>query len=303
VPTDTTRRRGARRLRLAFMPTSTFEPNTRLVDPRRPRRPPTTFLLLGFLGALAGQLAAAFFFHGGETFGGSYAFTLCALGGFVFPIFQRNRKEIWDLHTTPARANAFLARDLTLIFLGIALAYLVLPLVWGVPGYVETFRGVGQQIGDRYGTGLNGLCFDDPLPTFLANARVLLVFYLVGAIFRHLGVLFVIIVNASHWGVVLAAAFAGTLVHGEHQWFTTGLALALLLCPHLLLEMTSYVAGAMAGVFTGRALARYRLGSRPVYEVGRWVLLLLVTGMVLLAFAALVEGLVVRRLYHLVTGG
>lgn len=287
-PEDPSRRHWRLRT-LARLPLSAFDADAD-VDITVPRPWWPTWLLLGFLAALVGQGAGWWFFRGHDTFNGALLFTLCALAGLIYPVFQRNSKEIWSGQVPPGTANLWLMRDMGLLFSGITLGFLATTVTVGAAAYQAEFPAGGTLIDLRR---LAWTSFDfAPLKDILANnLRVFLVFLLVGLLFRYVGILFIVIVNAAHWGVVLGAAACGTLQFGRGGWIDA-IALLATVAPHLALELAAYVLAGMAGIFLNRGLMRYTVTSRHFTTVATASLQITVLGLALVIAAAVAEVLI-----------
>ncbi len=280
------RREGARSSRSsASLPVSSFDTGHQ-VTLDDPRTHWAVWLACGIGAALIGQAAAWWFFHAAETFGGAMMFSLALLAGMIHPLFQRNAQEIWTRSLSADRANAFLARDLLVLFLGLILGYGLLPLAMGAESYASTFSGIARFVDARR---IHLLSFDHGrvVDILANNLRVFLVFFLIGLLFRYVGTLIVVVYNAATWGVVFAAALSGSLDRGA------GLAEAAVflaaVTPHLMVETLAYLLAAMAGIFLSRGALRYRWTSERFLSVGAAVLRLAGLGAVLVATAAILE--------------
>ena len=272
----------------AQLPISSFDAEVS-IDLDQPRTAWFIWLGLGVGFSLVGQGAAWWFFHSTDTFGGALMFTIAALAGFVFPLFQRNAKEIWCRRLTPLQANLRLLADLLLLFAGLMIGFFALPLVVGPTAYAVTFSGIARFVDVRRAS-LGSFAFGETGWILLANLRVALVFFLVGLLFRYVGTLIVVVWNASTWGIVFAAALAGSLTVGE-SGIWAGLRLGAVVLPHLVVETVAYLCAAMAGIFLSKALQRYRWTGERFETVGRAVLTLLAVAAMLVFVAALLEGL------------
>jgi uncharacterized membrane protein SpoIIM required for sporulation len=284
-PEDPSRRHWRIRT-LARLPLSAFDSDAD-VDISVPRPWWPTWLVIGFLAALVGQGAGWWFFRGHDTFNGALLFTLCALAGLIYPVFQRNSKEIWSGQVAPGLANLWLMRDMGLLFAGILTGFLAASAAIGANAYQAEFPAGGTLIDLRR---LAWTTFDfAPLKDILANnLRVFLVFLLVGLTFRYVGILFIVIVNAAHWGVVLGAAAGGTLQYGHGGWLDAAM-LLLVITPHLALELAAYVLAGMTGIFLNRGLMRYTITSRHFTTVATASLQIAVLGAALVICAAFAE--------------
>ena len=263
---------------------------------------PVVWLALALAASLIGQSAALYFFHnayaGAQTWTCSLLFTLCGLGGIVYPAFQRHARDSWQRPGAARGANVRLALNLSMLFLGVACGYALLPLLMGVTTYGGLINGADELLRNERSV-LAHMHFHGVAEIWLHNIRVFTIFLLVGLIFRYLGILFVIIYNASLWGLLYAGAIEGSLFAEE----TTGwqvLGFVLCMVPHVIGEIAAYVIAAMAGVFFARLISRYRLLSPKLIPIAQSILFLVGVGLVVLTAAALIEGLVADYLSDLV---
>jgi uncharacterized membrane protein SpoIIM required for sporulation len=270
------------------LPVSSFDADQK-IDLDQPRTAWFVWLMLGFMAAVVAQGAAWWFFHGTDTFGGALMFAIAALAGFVFPLFQRNAKEIWSRRLTPLYANLLLFGDLLLLFAGLMAGFLAVPLALGMTTYAEVFSGIARFVDVRR-TSLGSFDFSGTREILQVNVRVAMVFFLIGLLFRYVGTLIVVVWNASTWGVVFAAALAGGLVD-TGTGIGAGLRLGAVVLPHLLVETAAYLCSAMAGIFLSKAVQRYRFMGERFEIVGRSVLSLLAVSLALVVLAALLEGI------------
>ena len=259
------------------------------IDLNQPRTGRWVWLRLGVLMSLMAQGAAWWFFHGTDTFGGALLFAVAGLAGFIFPLFQRNAKELWSGRLGPWEANGLLLLDLLVLFLGLVAGFLILPLVLGADTYGQLFSGIARFVDVRRAS-LGNFAFSGTLDIILVNLRVAMVFFLIGLFFRYVGTLIVLVWNASTWGVVFAASISGGLAGGKAT-LLDGVRLGVVVMPHLVIETGAYLCAAMGGIFLSRALGRYRLMSDRFEQVGRSVLILVAVAMVMVILAAMLEGL------------
>ena len=68
--------------------------------------------------------------------------------------------------------------------------------------------------------------------------------------------------------------------------------------PHMVIETTAYVMAAMCGVFSGRCILKYKIGSVAFAFVCRAILRLLVIAIAILFLASVVESLVASSVYQ-----
>ena len=282
------------------MPPSSFDPD---YDGRSIQRSyPLVWLALAIGASFIGQSAALYFFHnayaGAQIWTCSLLFTMCGLGGIIYPAFQHHARESWKQPGAVRVANIRLALNLSMLFLGVAIGYALLPLFMGVTNYSNLVYGADELLSNERST-LAYMHFHNVAEIWLHNIRIFTVFLLVGLIFRYLGILFVIIYNASLWGLLYAGAMEGSLFAEKTSvWQTMGFILSMM--PHLICEIAAYVIAAMAGVFFARLISRYRLLSPKLVPIARSILFLVGIGLLVLTAAALLEGLVAGYLSDLI---
>jgi len=270
------------------LPESAFDPDLLTIDVDQPRSHPLIWLAMGLVGAVVGQAAGLYFFHRNQAFNGSLLFTLCALAPYIFPAFQRHAQEVWSGRSRPRRANIRMAFELVALFLGLVLGYLIVPLAMGVGFYVQTMEGARDFIDFRL-LGLANLEFADFPAILIHNIRVFLVFLLIGLVFRYLGILFVVVYNAAIWGVIFAAATAGSIGSADGSPLLALLQMVVTVGPHLSLEVSAYVVAAMCGIFLNRIVWRYRLLSPKLEGITSGILRFCAVGLVLITVGAVFE--------------
>jgi hypothetical protein len=271
----------------ASLPVSSFDAEPK-IDLQSPRTAWWVWLGLGFLVAVLAQGAAWWFFGSTDTFGGALMFAIAGLAGFIFPLFQRNAKEIWAHQFHARTANLLLLADLLRLFSGLLAGFLVVPLALGMESYHTIFAGIARFIDVRR-VSLASFDFAGTPDLLLVNLRVAVVFFLVGLLFRYVGTLIVVVWNAATWGVVFAAGITGGIAGTAVGW-TAGLQLAVVVLPHLVVETAAYLCAAMAGIFLSRAALRYRLTGERFAQVALAVSWLLLAAVALVALAAVLEG-------------
>ena len=256
------------------------------IDLSQPRRPWFMWLAWGCGGALVGQFAAWWMLQrGAGAFSGTLLFTLCGLAGILHPVFQRNAKEIWNGKLSAWRANYHLLRDLSCLFIGVMAGYALALAVSGPGAYQHVFPDAGRQV-DLRRLGLGNLDWGASGEILWHNLRVLATFFLVGLIFRYVGVLFIVIFNGAHWGTAVAA-----LIVNQQLGWPASLGLLAITMPHLILEVLAYVLAGMSGIFVMRGVSKYHLTSRHFSAIATAALELSAVGIAFLLVAAATEGI------------
>lgn len=279
-------RRGWRLAGMLDLPSNSFAIDGRSTEISRHHSPAWMWCGLGLWGAVIGQATGAFVFHQAQAWNGSLLFCLCVLAGYIFPAFQRHAAASWDRKRGPIQANLRLAIELGGLSLGIFLGFALGPLVFGAAGYITAMPGSEAVATTIQRAELAAL---DEITRH--NMRVFALFFLVGVFFRYLGILFVIIYNSSIWGLSLGLSIVG---HFGGGGLGPG-ALAIML-PHVLIEILAYVIAAMAGVFIGRLLLRYRVFSPRLNAVSISIAKLCGAGLACVLLAAMVEALIAQPL-------
>ncbi|MFW5829296.1 MAG: stage II sporulation protein M [Planctomycetota bacterium] len=282
--------------RLLRLPPNAFAPEHRTIRLDQARSSWWIWLLLGLLAAAIGQIAAGYVFWRAQAWNGSLLFSLCMLAGYIFPAFQRHAKSVWSGHEAVWRANRALAVELGSLFLGLAAGFALGPMLLGEQAYYQVLPG-SQELADP----IARLDLAPLLEILVHNLRVYALFFLIGVVFRYMGILFAIIYNASQWGLVIGVSVVGQSIYQQDGGRLSGLLLVLCLLPHVLLEIVSYVLAAMAGVFISRLVGRYRLFSPRLNRVMLSIYKVLGLGLLVLILAALVESWIdqplLRRLF------
>ena len=239
-----------------------------------------------------GLVAGMLLFPGEASLVGVFLTTL-GLARTVHALLEQNRDEIWSRRCTPARANARLAASLSVIFAGVLVAYGVAALVLPQARVEAAFA---RLLGDYGGHSLADVRFDGVGAVLGHNLGVALVGFLFALLYRHGGLLLVLVWNAAVWGAVFpwVARTAPDLGAGGALAYL-GLTLAAIL-PHLAPEAVAYVLVATAGVFLSKTVARYPWGSPQFRQAGGASVRILAGGLALLALASVIEGTVAPAL-------
>ena len=203
----------------------------------------------------------------------------------VETLLTRNRDEIWGGVRTPGDANLRLAVSLLVFFLGVLATYSAATLLVPEARLQSLF---GRQLGDFDAISITAVVFDDLSGILGHNLLVMLACFLFSLLYRHGGMLLVLALNASVWGVVFPfiARTAPDRSAGATIYFVKSF---ISIFPHLLLEAVGYVLVAMAGVFLSKALQKYEVGSDRFNQVGLAVGKLSALAAATLALAAAVE--------------
>jgi len=118
---------------------------------------------------------------------------------------------------------------------------------------------------------------------------VLASFMVLALVYRSFGALLALTWNACVWGVVLTLLVARGISLTDGSTIVFVLVALLALLPHLVLEATAYVLGALAGIFLSKGLAKYEIETVEFKMVARASGSLVLIAAILLTLAGLVE--------------
>ena len=119
-------------------------------------------------------------------------------------------------------------------------------------------------------------------------------------VYRSYGGLLALTWNACIWAVVLSTLVARGLDATQTAPVTFVIVSAAALLPHLVLEASAYVIGALAAIYASKAITKYGPRSAELWQVMRAVATLVLFAALTLAAAALVEHLVAPSMLGLV---
>lgn len=198
-------------------------------------------------------------------------------------ILERNKNDIWQKRTTPFKANLDMAVSLTLIFLGILLAYSF--IMFAIPSdYIEKlfFSQVHDTMTHTH------LLERDFVGILSKRLTVGLIFFLVSFIFR-IGSMFVLVWIASVWGVVYGVFLKNgcslDLPTYKHYLIVVSVAGFLV----MLVRTFGFITASMAGVFLSKGFSKYTLASPEFKQVSKAVLTILAVSLVLMFLSVVVE--------------
>lgn len=213
------------------------------------------------------------------------ACALIALG--LYPLMQNllqyNREAIWLHKSSPYSVNRKLCLELSAIFFGIFIAGLVL-------GLVRESWGANAELHQAYR--------NDFAPLLKHNLGVLLAGTLFSLLYRAGGLVLVLGWNALHWS---ESIFGYIFKTSQEVDYSTAAILAVVLLPHLIIEVLAYVLAGMGGVFLSSAITKYKLSSIEFQQVFRACAVLLLVSVLLLSVAVSLEIFFAQNLFHYLT--
>jgi hypothetical protein len=238
-------------------------------------------LVLASASTAVALLISRHYFHANLIMAAS-AFIALALVNRMNSFLEANRKAIWEDEESPLKANERLAKEITIIFLGIFLTAIFLQVVatdlFGVHSHASSlaFRNVFEAL-------------------FTHNLSVLLIFIFLAALYRAGGLVIILAWNALHWSETLVAHFENITLR---QGLVRAIGVALAIVPHLLFETIAYIVAGMGGVFLSKALTKYSLSSPKFQRVSVAVLMLWGGAVMLLLLATTFEVYLAQPIFH-----
>lgn len=255
-------------------------------------------LFLGFAFSVVGMGSALILFPGDAAFP-ALAFTaLLALPSLnrmlALESHEAASEEKFDL-IDPFRNHADIFGVYIFLFIGVLLAFAVFALL--LPGIAanELFSG---QLG---AVGLAGKAADSGASGFshvFYNNFLVFCFAFLASFIYGSGSVFVIIWNASVWGVVfgsIAREASGSLL-GPLAYFGK---MMLAVSPHMITEASAYVLAAIAGGIVSQALLREKFFSSRFSNVVQAALVVFFFATMLLVVSAYVETSITQRFLRL----
>lgn len=264
-------------------------------DGQPPDLRPWAVFLKGFIVASFGIGAATLLFPAEASMVGVFLVTL-GQARTVHTLLDRNRNAVWRQHKAVWATNAQLGVALTMLFLGVFLAYAIVTLALPEARVVEIFARQVRNLGVH---DLTDVRFDGLGTVLRHNLVVALVGFLFAFLYRHGGMVLVLAWNASAWGVVFAWMARNTPSGGFFGAALTFLKSLVATLPHLLLESVAYMLVAIAGVFLAKSIGVFDWKSIELRRALRSVALVGSVGVGVLFLAAAVEALVAPALIRL----
>lgn len=203
-------------------------------------------------------------------------------------LLAENKDRIFGGGWTPWRANGAMAASVAMMFAGICLAYLGATVALGIDAVTDLFGFALHGAGLQQDTLLTR-DFSGAWGLLAHNGVVLACIVGLCLAYRAYGAMLALGFNAAVWVFVLATLTQRAFSLTDMDPVLFSVAAAAAMTPHLVLEGCAYVLGALAGIFTSRALFRYSLDDDVLYDVITSSAVLIVTAVGLLALAAATE--------------
>lgn len=253
--------------------------------------------LIGVAYTVIGIFSAMLIFPA-DTALASIAFTSLLLLPTLNKMFkiesrQAARERKFDL-TDPFKNHSDIFQVYLFLFLGVMLTYLFFS--YALPSIAGSHLFEAQaELAGVAGSAVN---FSDFL-SILVNNAVVLFFAFVASFVYGSGSIFIIIWNASAWGVLIGMFAKQALAVSSHNpaaYF--GLAF-LAISPHLVAEASAYILAALAGGIVSRGLLFEKVFSDRFNKLVKDAFVVFTVAIILLVVSAFVEAFISVRLFDL----
>lgn len=232
-------------------------------------------LLKGFLRAVlisSISLWAAQYFYPLNLIFATAALVAIGLGTLFEEYLEENKNAIWTSKESPYSANARLALQITVLFVGVLLTASIAFAVAGIPESVAQ-----SQSNDLFRANIPEI--------FKSNLTQLVAATVIALIFRAGGLMLVLAWNAITWSCQFASYFA--LLGGVTK--TSSIFLVGTFLAHSVVEVVAYVLAGMSGIFISKGLSKYSTSSPEMNRVAKASLFLLVISAIVLFLSAILE--------------
>jgi len=207
-------------------------------------------------------------------------------------LLAENKHNIWTRKWSGWKSNTLSIGSILAIFSGIFLSSFLFghALIWlnALQGFKESFAFFLQGMELEPSVDLASR-FQGFLPILAHNFKVLVTLSVVTICYRGYGLILVLGWNGCVWGGVFGLlfyhSFAGKGTFGVWVVFQAFIAVL----PHLFLEASAYVAGALAALFFSKAVTKYEPGDSRLAQVYRVSLFLLFIAIILLFLGGAAE--------------
>lgn len=181
------------------------------------------------------------------------------------------------------------------LFIGVLLVFsifsIILPDIATNRIFAEQITAVGLA-GNATGGG--------SFTSIFSNNMIVFLFALIASFIYGAGAIFIIIWNASVWGVVFGviARDASTIVN--YNPFVYLFLIMIAITPHMLTEAAAYIMAAISGGIVSKAVILENAFSERFTKIIQDALVIFFVAVVLLVFAAYVESNITPKLFNLV---
>ncbi|MFL2760107.1 MAG: hypothetical protein ACJ0BG_03800 [Dehalococcoidia bacterium] len=218
----------------------------------------------------------------------SIALACAAIVPRVNQIQRVNRDRIWELGMSGWAANRKSIISVTILFIGMVLAYAVVGLVLPQATLQEQYTFIMDRGTAYTSTDLSPERFAHGMTFLRINTYVLIVFFIFAFIYRGLGTSMALGWNAGVWAITLVTAVKVNMAASASPVLLAVIATAAL-SPHVLLEGLAYLCGSLAAIFFSRGITLYKPTDSRFFKVLNAVIVLAVISFGLVIVGAVVE--------------
>lgn len=181
------------------------------------------------------------------------------------------------------------------LFLGVLLVFsvfsLILPNIATNKIFADQIEAVGLSGSATGGSGFKSI---------FSNNLIVFLFALIASFIYGSGSIFIIIWNASVWGVVFGVVARDAATISNFNPFTYFFLTMLVVAPHLLTEASAYIMAAISGGIISKAVILEKPFSERFTKIIQDALVIFVVAILLLLIAAYVESNITNNLFNLV---
>ena len=218
----------------------------------------------------------------------SIALACSALVPRVNQIQRINRDRIWEVGMSGWEANRKSIISVTILFIGMLLAYAVVGLVLPQATLQEQYTFILNRGTAYTSSDLSPERFAHGMTFLRINTYVLIVFFIFAFIYRGLGTSMALGWNAGVWAITLVTAVKVNMAASASPVLLALIA-TVALSPHVLLEALAYLCGSLAAIFFSRGVTLYKPTDSRFFKVLNAVIVLAVIAFGMVIVAAVVE--------------
>jgi len=207
---------------------------------------------------------------------------------------QAAREKKFDL-SDPFKNHRDVFGVYIFLFIGVFLVFSVFSII--LPG-IATNAIFADQI---TAIGISGSALSDGgFTSIFSNNLIVFLFALIASFIYGSGAIFIIIWNASVWGVVFGVIARDASVITNYNPFAYFALTMIVVAPHLITEASAYIMAAISGGIVSKAVIMEKIFSERFTKVVQDALVIFVVAIGLLVVAAYVESNITHALLDIV---
>ena len=203
-------------------------------------------------------------------------------------VLELNRTRIWSSEGNGRRVNLDSMMSGLSLFSGMFVAFMIIGIASSDSVLLKDFNFIVTRIQLDTNTVLSPERFSQGTSIFQHNLSVLITLALLSFVYRSLGAMFALGWNAGVWGVTIVL-FMGGARDTELNTVVYAIIILIAIIPHLIVEASSYLVGALAAIFLSRGITIYRFNDTRLNRVLSAVGFLVILSVGLLVSGALLE--------------